>query len=294
MAELFRYIQQAFVVPSVRPAIDVARRSDLQDRLRAAISQGLPAERLRSIADGFLVQHFASPLDDPTHLGKQLLSFSGQIAMPAQRIDTARSPVRAKEARFLYAVLAVLATLGTTVLGQDRIENASAGLTLDKPSGWQTASAADIQANRERVRLPDAEFQRALVTRSALPIVALMKYPEPYESLNPSIQITLRQALRGTPTKLLTDALTTMRRGFPDLSIVTPVAPANVSGLAAAHVRVTYTLRTANRAVPVLSRIWLVPRGSLMFLIGMSGAQSGPDVCEPEFAAVLRSIRIEH
>jgi hypothetical protein len=30
-----------------------------------------------------------------------------------------------------------------------------------------------------------------------------------------------------------------------------------------------------------------------MFLIGMSGSEAGADVCEPEFAAVLRSIAIE-
>ena len=131
---------------------------------------------------------------------------------------------------------------------KDRIENTTAGVSLARPQGWQTATAADVQANRERIRLSDDEFQRAMVTRSALPIIVLMKYPEPFDGLNPSIQITLRQALKGTPTQLLADALTTMRRGFADLSIVQPVAPTTVSGFPAAHVRVTYTLRTATQS----------------------------------------------
>jgi hypothetical protein len=143
------------------------------------------------------------------------------------------------------------------------------------------------------VRLSDSEFQQAMVARSALPIIALMKYPEPFEGLNPSVQITLRQALKGTPTQLLTAALATMRRAFADLSIVQPVEATTVSGLPAAGVRVTYTLRTTTQSVPVLSRLWLVPRGSLMFLIGMSGAQSGPEVCEAEFAKALQSIHID-
>jgi hypothetical protein len=140
--------------------------------------------------------------------------------------------------------------------------------------------------------LSDPEFQRALVARSALPIIALMKYPEPFAGINPSVQVTLRQALKGSPTDLLAGAVATMRRGFADLTIVENVRSATMSGLPAATVRVAYTLRTPTQSAPVLSRLWLVPRGSLMFLIGMSGAQAGPDVCESEFAAVLKSIRI--
>ena len=190
--------------------------------------------------------------------------------------------------------LAMVAVLSAPAYGQDRIENTNAGISLDRPEGWQTATAADVQANRERVRLSDLEFQRAMVTRSALPIIVLMKYPEPLAGLNPSIQITLRQALKGTPTQLLTSALATMKRGFADLSIVQPVEATTVAGFPAAQVRVSYTLRTDTQSAPVLSRLWLVPRGSLMFLIGMSGAQSGPDLCESEFDAVLRSIHIDN
>jgi hypothetical protein len=82
MAELFRYIQQAFVVPSTTQAIDVDRQSDLQNSLRDAISKGLPPDRLRSIADDFIVKHFSSPLNDPFQMGKQLLSVSKLIAPP--------------------------------------------------------------------------------------------------------------------------------------------------------------------------------------------------------------------
>jgi hypothetical protein len=195
--------------------------------------------------------------------------------------------------RNLSLALAIFVILSLPALAQDRVENASAGIALNRPPSWQEATTAAIQANRERVRLSDAEFQRAMVTRSALPIIALMKYPEPFAGLNPSIQITVRQALKGSPTALLAGAVAVMRRGFADLRIVQPVESTTVSGLPAATVRVAYTLRTASQSAPVLSRLWLVPRGSLMFLIGMSGAQTGPDLCESEFADVLESIRID-
>lgn len=189
--------------------------------------------------------------------------------------------------------LVMLAMLVMPLRADERVENRRAGIALNPPPSWRQATTADVQANRERVRLSDSEFQRAMVTRSALPIIALMKYPEPFAGLNPSVQVTLRQALTGSPTELLTAALGTMRRGFSDLKMVQPVTSTTVSGLTAATARVTYTLRTETQSVAVLSRLWLIPRGSLMFLIGMSGAQTGPDVCESEFAAVLNSIRID-
>lgn len=180
-----------------------------------------------------------------------------------------------------------------TRAAQERVEHPAAGISLVRPAGWQTSTADQVQANRERTRLPDAELQRALVTRSALPVVVFTKYAEPHPGLNPSVQITLRQALPGTPAALLTGALATLRRAFPDLQITQPVAATQVAGLPAAQVRVTYTLRTTSVSAGVLSRLWLVPRGSLMFLIGMAGPPSGPDVSEEEFGAVLRSIRID-
>jgi hypothetical protein len=148
--------------------------------------------------------------------------------------------------------------------------------------------------HREQTKLSDPELQAALATRSALPLFVFTKHQEPHPGINPSVQVTLRQALPGTPVRLLTDALRTMRQAFADLKIIEPVRAGSVAGLAAAHVRLTYTLQnqTGTRA-RVISRLWLVPRGSLMFLIGMSGSESGPDVCEGEFDAVLKSMAIQ-
>ncbi len=88
MAELFRYIEQSFVIPSPTRPIDVGRESDQQDRLRGAISEGVPPDRLRGLASDFILKHFSSPVADPFHLGKQYLSFGSQLLSlpsPSQR-----------------------------------------------------------------------------------------------------------------------------------------------------------------------------------------------------------------
>jgi hypothetical protein len=128
-------------------------------------------------------------------------------------------------------------------LAQERVEHQSAGISLTRPAGWHTATIAQIQANREQTKLSDSGLQAALATRSALPLIVFTKYDEPHPGLNPSVQITLRQALPGTPVRLLTGALRTMRQAFADLQIVDSVRGMQLAGLPGAHVRVTYTLQ---------------------------------------------------
>jgi hypothetical protein len=190
-------------------------------------------------------------------------------------------------------VLASAITFSAPTAAQDRIEHKAAGIAIARPAGWHDVSLAEVQANRERARLADAELQQAITARSALPILAFTKYAEPHAGLNPTIQVTLRPALAGTPTQLLTMALATVRRAFADFRLVTPVQPVQVAGWSAAHASATYTLQNEHGATfRVRSRFWLVPRGSLMFLIGMSGGQSGDDECERQFAEVLSTLTI--
>jgi hypothetical protein len=190
---------------------------------------------------------------------------------------------------FVHAI-----AFSSVAAAQERLEHPEAGIGITRPVAWHAATLAQVQANRERVRLPDAGLQQALRTRSAMPLFVFTKYAEPHAGLNPSLQVTLRAALPGTPTQLLSTALETMRRAFADFEIVSPVRPVEVGGWPAAHVRAKYTLTNqAGERFGVQSRLWLVPRGRLMFLIGMSGGQAGTDVCEDEFAAALASVTIQ-
>ena len=179
----------------------------------------------------------------------------------------------------------------------ERVENETAGIAVVRPAGWHTTSLDTVQANRNRVRLADAELQRLIQTRATAPLFVFSKHAEPYPGLNPSIQITLRPSgsLAGRPpTELLRMALGTMRRALPDFQEVTPIGSARVSGLPAAHVRGKYTLHSkSGESYPVVTRIWLVSRGAFMFLIGMSAPPDGPDASEEEFRQALASIEIQ-
>lgn len=197
--------------------------------------------------------------------------------------------------RFAVALLtlALPLVLGSIGSAQTRVEHPEAGIAITRPAGWHTGTVAQVQANRARTKLSDPELEVALATRAAMPLIVFTKYEEPHPGLNPSIQITLRHGLPGSPVELLGNALAVMRRGFPDLTIVEPVRQTTVDGLPAAQVRVTYTLKThTGLTARVSSRLWLVPRGALMFLIGMSGTEAGADMCESECAGALTSLSI--
>jgi len=225
---------------------------------------------------------------------------SGLRAEYAERFSGEPERVRAglrvsmMNSRCPGVVLMGALALSITASAQERVRNAPAGIEIAPPAGWHETSLAQVQANRENVRMADADLQHAIQTRSALPLLVFTKYPEPHEGLNPSIQVTLRSAIQGTPTDLLSAALEPMRRAFPDFRLVSPVHQTWVSGWSAAALEATYTLRSkAGGAFPVRSRMWLVPRGRLMFLIAMSGSVSGADVADAEFKAVLDSIVIQ-
>jgi hypothetical protein len=168
---------------------------------------------------------------------------------------------------------------------------------LIRPAGWHTASLQDVQATRERVRLSDRDLQVALAKYATAPLFVFTKHAEPYPGLNPSIQITLRPLgdLAGSaPVPLLKIAIVQIQKAFPDFEYVTPVRSAQVSALPAAYAKARYTLKTSDgQAFKVLGRLWVVPRGAFMFIIGMSGPQTGPDLSEAEFAEALASLQIE-
>ena len=154
----------------------------------------------------------------------------------------------------------------------------------------------DVMQNRAKVRVPDSELQAGL-QRATAPLFVFAKYPEPHPTLNPTIQIVLRPSpgTAGTPaTTILAGASQTMQKVYPDFQFLEPIRSAVISGMPAASMKATYTLRTQQgNAYRILSRMWLVPRGSTMFLIGMSGPLDGPDVSEGEFESALASIQIE-
>jgi hypothetical protein len=95
MAELFRYIEQSFVVPLDTAVIDTARESDLQNALREALAEPQSPEQIRDVASNFLLEHISSPVSDPFSLGKQLSAFGNRLReLPSAGADAIEKLIR--------------------------------------------------------------------------------------------------------------------------------------------------------------------------------------------------------
>ncbi len=200
--------------------------------------------------------------------------------------------------RGIYVVIVLLLAVvqsSAEVNKPTRVENFTAGISIEPPPGWHTATVDQLAENREKTRLSDAKLEQAMKTLATPALFAFTKHPEPYDNLNPSIQIILRPTPPGlaTATQLLEVTVEALKGAHQDFKTVEPIRELNVGGLPGAGMKVSYTLRTTEGAeFKVLARTWAVKRGNFLVLIGMSGAQEGADVAEEEFSMALASLRI--
>lgn len=195
---------------------------------------------------------------------------------------------------------AVLWLAGGVAKAEDdnTFRNATAGISLQKPETWVYATAAQNAENLARVKLSDAEFQSAMQKYATTPMVAMMKYPEPFEDVNPSFKLNLKPygALKGkSAIELAQIVLGPLQSVFKDFAIAQAPVGVQVAGIESAYARVNYTLQVSDlQDFPITSEFWIVPRGDYFFLIGAGTRQDESTGTREEIAQILSSIRIEN
>jgi hypothetical protein len=151
------------------------------------------------------------------------------------------------------------------------IDIPSFGLSVVPVPGWHVISAQENADNLRSVKMDDRQFQELAIRYANSPVVALSKYKEPYEDLNPSFKINVRPAgaFSGRPpTEILAAALPAFRRAFSDMAIEEGPSPTKVAGHDAAYAKLAYTMKAAGAAFPTVSEIWIVPRGPIVVMVG--------------------------
>ena len=173
--------------------------------------------------------------------------------------------------------------------------HSGAGFSMTKPMEWRYLSPQMVKMASESTNWNDAELEKAIKENPNAPLVVITRYPEPYPTLNPSVAVTVvNLPVEGMPPKdILNMSTEVLKRAYPDLTYVDEVQDANVDGINGAYTKIKYTMAAGGQKFPALTRMWLVPRGKIMFTVGMSGPQDGPDVSEEAFKEILSSIKIE-
>ena len=182
----------------------------------------------------------------------------------------------------------------TVTIDSDLFRSDAARIEMKKPKGWRFSTVETALANRAKVKLKDEEFQKALEANGATPIMVVMKHEEPYEKLNPAIQMIVRAAgtLEGkTGVEILTVVEPVLKTQFENCTTVDTVRATTVGGQTGARMTLRYTLKTPDgREYPTQSTIVMIPRGKVLYQIGFSGPPEGDDavaaVIDPTLASV--------
>ena len=191
--------------------------------------------------------------------------------------------------------LLLLVALAAPKSDPDLFRSEIARLEMRKPHGWHFQTLETVLTNRANVKLKDGEFERLVRERAATPLVVATKHEEPYDSLNATLQVLVRPAgpFEGLPAEeILGSVLPVLQTQFTNYSELSPVRSTKVGGQPAARVTIAYTLKTQDeREFPTRATLVMIPRGKVLYQLGISGPSTGPDVPGAEVDSVLASVR---
>lgn len=193
----------------------------------------------------------------------------------------------------------VLLMMGVAWAGDAQVfQSQTAGFQVAKPADWHFLTAEQNLQNLESLRLSDEEFHAAMQRYATAPLVAMSKFEEPYDDVNPSLKVNIKPfgQLKGKrPAEIIELLVPQFMRVFKDFELVQAPIDVQVSGLDSAYARMNYSMETPDgRSFPTTSELWVVPRGGYFFLIGAGTRQDEKNGSRAEISAIVETIRIEH
>lgn len=201
---------------------------------------------------------------------------------------------------FKYGLLAVtLAFSVGAAMATDStaFSSPTAGLQLTKPSEWSYQTAAQNMDNIKAVKLSDAELHAAMQKYATAPLVAMTKFPEPFDDVNPSFKVNIKPygGLKGKlPQEIISLVVPQFQKAFKDFVLVQSPTEVVVSGIKSAYARMNYSLEIPDgRSFPITSELWVVPRGDYFFLIGAGTRQDEKTGSREEIQSILKTVKIE-
>ena len=194
-------------------------------------------------------------------------------------------------------LLLIFLLAGTAHANENIFKSITVGFEITKPKEWSFVTAQVYLDNLKRTKLSDDEFQRLMLKYATAPLVAMMKYPEPYNDLNPSLKVNIKPfgQLKGRDGKeVISLILPQFQKMFKDFQVVQAPIDVKVAGFKAAYVRINYSLQIPDgRTFPTTSELWIVPRGDYFFMIGAGTRQDEKTGSRKEIEQIMKSIKIE-
>lgn len=179
---------------------------------------------------------------------------------------------------------------------QEIYSNETLGFAVTKPADWHYVTAEQARENLKRTEFATPEFKELVAKYSRTPFFAISKYKEPYDDLNPSFKVNVTNLgvlKEESPERMVELVTANFPRMFKNYAVDEGPVATDVAGHPAGYMRVRYTLEIAERDWPVASEIWVVPRGELLFLIGVGLRQDEKNGSRQEIRSIVETIRID-
>jgi hypothetical protein len=194
-------------------------------------------------------------------------------------------------------LLLIFLLTGTAYANENIFKSITVGFEVTKPQKWSFVTAQENLDNLKRTKLSEEEFQQLMLKYATAPLVAMMKYPEPYDDLNPSLKVNIKPfgQLKGKDGKdVISLILPQLQKIFKDFQLIQPPMDVEVAGFKAAYVRINYSLQIQDgRTFPTTSELWIVPRGDYFFMIGAGTRQDEKTGSRQEIEQIIKSIKLD-
>ena len=145
-------------------------------------------------------------------------------------------------ARILPLFLVVTSYAATS----NTFQSVTVGFAVTKPDTWSFLTATQNLENLKRTQLNDEEFRQLMLKYSTAPLVAMTKYPEPFDDLNPSLKVNIKPfgKLKGVDPKQILAAISSQfGHIFQDFEVVQPPTDTVVSGIRSGYMKINYSLQ---------------------------------------------------
>lgn len=171
------------------------------------------------------------------------------------------------------------------------------GVSVTKPESWRWISSDEYFRNLERAEWNDKDFEELLRTRATAPLAAIMKFPEPFDDVNPSFKINVKPygSLKGYDPKDILKLITPQfQKSFLDFNVVEPPRDVMVSEIKSGYMMMNYTMKIPDgRAFPITSELWVVPRERMFFIIGSGTRTDETTGTRAEIKEILDTLKIK-
>lgn len=196
------------------------------------------------------------------------------------------------------ALVSAILALCAHAHAAETYENPAIGVAIDKPPEWHFATAEQNAENLKNTKLSSEEYQALLLKYATTPLVAMTKYPEPYDDLNPSVKVNIKPyggLDRTDPKLILKLVLPTFEQMFEGFQVEQDPIDTTISGIESGYMRVSYSLKVGDgRVFDTTSELWIVPRGDHFFMIGAGTRSDELTGTRDEIKSIIETVSIRH